>query len=90
MKRIAAVWCAGVCLLLGCASSLPGYSSHVDEHWGESFQLNMAAMVANPEAPSGSPPEGLDPATSERVAERYYQSQEQQSVQEVRTLLVAE
>jgi hypothetical protein len=78
----------GVCLIAGCGVFHP--PSHVDQHWGEAVQLDMAAMVANPEAGSSEPVEGLDPETGQRVADRYYKGQEQQSAREVRTFLVGE
>jgi hypothetical protein len=92
MKRTAAIWISiiglSACLVLGCKSMAP--DSHVDQHWGEALQLNVSAMIANPEAGSPEPVEGLDPKTAEDVAERYYESQEQQSSREVRTPLVTE
>ncbi len=72
-----------VCIAISCASP-----SHVDQHWGESIQLNTSTMVANPEAGTSQPVEGLDPVTGGHVAERYYDSQSKQRVEEVRTLLL--
>lgn len=94
MKRIAALWIPiagiGACLVVGCGSLSPRHPSHVDQHWGESLQLNTSAMIANPEAGSPQAVEGLDPETAQKVAERYYESEEQQSSREVRTFLVGE
>lgn len=94
MKRIAALWIPiagiGACLVVGCGSLSPKHPSHVDQHWGEALQLDMSAMVENAEAGSGESLKGLDPETGQRVAERYYESQEEQSSREVRTFLVPE
>ena len=91
MSRIAAfgIVAGGMGVLLACAWSPLKPSSHVSQHWGESVQVNMRAMVANPEAPSPVAPEGLDPATAERVADRYYRGQKQQPVREIRTFTIA-
>jgi type IV pilus biogenesis protein CpaD/CtpE len=92
MKTTGAIWISiiglSACFVLGCETA--PRDSHVDQHWGEALQLNMSAMIANPEAGSSEPVEGLDPATAQEVADRYYESQEQRSSGEVRTLLVTE
>jgi hypothetical protein len=92
MKTTAAIWISiiglSACSVLGCETVQQ--DSHVDQHWGEALQLNMSAMIANPEAGSSEPVEGLDPVTAQEVADRYYESQEQRSSREVRTLLVTE
>ena len=81
-RLIAAI---GAGSLLGCATD-----SHVEKHWSEALRLNMAAMVANPEAPSGNAPQGLDPITAEEVVERYYQSQSRQPIRQTRSVVIAE
>ena len=92
MSRIAVFWivAGGLGVLLACAWSPLKESSHVSQHWGESVQVNTAAMVANPEAPSAGGPEGLDPVTAERVTERYYQGQKQQPIREIPTFTIAD
>ncbi len=92
MSRIAVfgIVAGGLGVLLACAWSPLKPSSHVSQHWGESVQVNMAAMVANPEAPSPVGPEGLDPVTAERVTERYYQGQKQQPIREIPTFTIAQ
>ena len=76
-------------LLPACASNLMKPTSHVDQHWGEAVQLNAAAMIANPETSSVAP-EGLDPLTAERVAERYYRGQQQQPLRKIPAIVIAE
>ncbi len=50
----------------------------------------MAAMIANPEAPSGNAPQGLDPISAEEVVKRYYQSQSRQPVRKIEAVVIAE
>ena len=76
--------CAAALCFGGCASS------HVDKHFGEAFQLNGAAMIANPEAPSEVVPTGLDPETGARVAERYYRGQQVQPQRPTTTVIIGE
>ncbi len=71
--------------LLGCATD-----SHVEKHWSEALRLNMAAMIANPEAPSGNAPQGLDPISAEEVAKRYYEGQSRQPVRKIEAVVIAE
>jgi hypothetical protein len=65
--------------------------SKVDENWGKSFEAQMAWQRANPEAPADSePPENLDPETAARVAERYYEGQEQQQQRRAPAVVIGE
>lgn len=53
--------------------------SNVDDNWASAYNEQIAVQTANPDAPSNTEPlQGLDSATGERVAERYYEGQEQQ------------
>jgi type IV pilus biogenesis protein CpaD/CtpE len=92
MTRRATLWTAiaalAICPIPGCGSL--AFTSHVEQHWGEAVQLNMGAMIANPEAGSAEPVEGLDPETAQHVADRYYSGQEEQRVQDIRSLLISE
>jgi hypothetical protein len=64
-------WIAAAALLAsGCLHS------RVDAAWGDAHEENTAAQVADPSgagAPEG--PAGLDPVTSEAIADRYYRGQ---------------
>ena len=86
MKTLGAV----VCLALiafgnGCLHS------RVDENWGKSYEAQMAWQTAHPEAASTSEPvEGIDPETAKRVAERYYEGQEQQRQRQARSVVIGE
>lgn len=53
--------------------------SRVDDEWGQALEETEALQVANP-AGSGSPegPQGVDPVTGEKIADRYYKGQEAQ------------
>ncbi len=53
--------------------------SNVDENWGKSYEAQQVWQTADQSAPENyEAPEGLDPETSQRVAERYYEGQEEQ------------
>jgi hypothetical protein len=92
MRKVTTLWItiAGLCasLTAGCSALDP--PSHVAKHFGEALQLNGAAMIANPEAGSAPPPEGLDPGAAQRVVNRYYKTAEQQSVRDERTFILSE
>jgi hypothetical protein len=87
MTRIAR---AGLLLMLvafanGCLRS------RVNENWGESYEAHLVWQTANPDAPvSYEPPESLDPETGKRVADRYYEGQEQQRQREAPMVLIDE
>lgn len=75
MKRIVriAMLAAATAALGGCLHS------EVEEHWGESYDAQVVWQTANPGAPeSKEPAEGLDSETAARIADRYYEGQEQQ------------
>jgi hypothetical protein len=63
-------------LCLAAAAASGCLYSRVDEEWGEAFEENTAVQVADPNG-AGSPegPAGLDPVTSEEIANRYYKGQ---------------
>jgi len=53
--------------------------SRIDENWGKSHEAHVVWQTANPDAPETREPiESLDPETANRVADRYYEGQEQQ------------
>jgi hypothetical protein len=63
--------------------------SRVEENWGESYDAHLVWQTANPEAPeTNEPPLGLDPETGQRVAERYYEGQEQQRQRQAPMVLI--
>lgn len=66
---IAALSIASIALLLGCAKT------PLEQHWGDAYRENKNAMIANPDAGSDEPIEGLDPLTGELVVERYEREQ---------------
>lgn len=65
--------------------------SRVDEHWSESYEAQMVWQTADPDAPATTEPlESLDPETGARVAERYYEGQEQQRQRQAPTVIIGE
>jgi hypothetical protein len=63
--------------------------SRVDENWGKSYQKQIALQTANPDAPATREPlESLDPETAKRVAERYYEGQEEQSQRQAPDIVI--
>jgi hypothetical protein len=65
-------------LATGAAALLASGCLHspVQDHFGDAYRDAVRAQVADPDAPrTDRGPEGLDPATGERVAEGYYQRQ---------------
>jgi hypothetical protein len=65
--------------------------SRVDENWGHSYEAAIVWQVVDPDAPATTePPERLDPETGMRVAERYYESQEQQRQREAPPVLIGD
>ena len=61
------LWCASIPIaaLLACSTS----HSRVEANWGESIGHTMGAQTATN---GNDGPRGLDAATAERVAEKYY------------------
>jgi hypothetical protein len=82
------ITCAGLLvMLLAFASGC--LHSRVEENWGESYGAHVVWQTANPEAPATREPTlGLDPETGQRVAERYYQGQEQQRQRQAPMVLI--
>ena len=65
--------------------------SRLDENWGESHRAQIAEQTANPEAPANREPlEDLDPETGARVAERYYEGQEEQKQRALPAIIIQE
>ncbi len=65
--------------------------SRVEENWGRSYQAQIDAQTADPEAPAGTEPqEDLDPETGRRVAERYYEGQERQRNREAPSVTITQ
>ncbi len=65
--------------------------SNLDESWGKSHEAQIAWQTADPTAPEDhEPTEGLDPETASRVAERYYEGQEQQEQRRLPTVILGE
>ena len=85
-------WIVRSCLALAMAASTSGcLQSKLDETWGRSFDAHIAWQEANPDAPeSYEPPENLDPETGKRVAERYYQGQEQQRQRQAPSVVIGD
>jgi hypothetical protein len=64
-------------------------ASNVDKYWGMAVTDMTALQTADPTGvPEGSAVEGLDAPTSERVAKRYYEGQEQQETRQAPTILI--
>jgi hypothetical protein len=87
MNRMTRAGLAVVLLTLanGCLQS------RLDESWGSSYEAQIGWQTADPDAPvSNEPLEGLDPETAERVAERYYEGQEQQRQRQAPSVLIGE
>jgi hypothetical protein len=84
------ITCAGLlAMLLAFANGCQ--HSRVDEHWGESYGAHVVWQTANPDAPETREPlEGLDPETAKRVADRYYEGQEQQRQREAPSVTITE
>lgn len=75
MSRIIRVGLASLVILLanGCLHST------MDENWGKSHEAQVVWQTADQSAPAThEPTEGMDPETAQRVAERYYEGQEEQ------------
>ncbi len=89
MLRIIGVGLAAIALTAltnGCR-----LHSKLDETWGESYTAQMAWQRANPDDPTTTEPlENLDPETGMRVADRYYEGQEQQRQREAPTINIGE
>lgn len=65
--------------------------SRVDENWGRSFEAQLAWQTVDPDAPeTREPVEGMDAETAQRVAERYYEGQEQQQQRMVPLTLIGD
>ncbi|HEY5658575.1 MAG TPA: hypothetical protein VIY27_12375 [Myxococcota bacterium] len=67
-----------------------GCASEVSKHWGEAYQQNKAAMIANPEAGT-EPDEGVvdfEGGTVETVMERYRKEQTQSRDQKMPTSIL--
>jgi hypothetical protein len=63
--------------------------SRVDENWGKSHEAQIALQTADPDAPATTEPQqSLDPETAKRVAERYYEGQEEQSQRQAPTITI--
>lgn len=83
--NLLALCVALVALASGCLHS------KLDENWGTSFEANAEAQIANPEAPANTDPiEDLDPETAARVAERYYEGQEEQEQRAVEAVVIGD
>jgi hypothetical protein len=77
---ILAVVVAGMATLIGCESFRPNGPSLVGQHFGESFQKDVARQTANPNAShevNESTP--IDPDTAAIVMDRYFEKQSQPS-----------
>lgn len=78
-----------VALVPVCATGC--LTSNVDENWGKSYEAQVAWQTADPTAPKHyDAAEGLDPETARRVAERYYEGQEQQEQRRLPTVILGE
>ena len=72
-------------------SALGCIHSNVDENWGKSYEAQIAWQTADPTAPKHyEAAEGLDPETARRVAERYYEGQEQQEQRRLPTVILGD
>ena len=72
LKTLIAIAALSSLSCLGCASA-------VQEHWGEAFEANKAAMIANPDA-GQEPDDGItdfEGTTVETVMEQYRKDQGQ-------------
>lgn len=58
---------AGALVFIGTACA----PTPLDKHFGDAYRANKLASVANPDAGSDVPVEGLDPVTGEIVIENY-------------------
>ena len=67
-----------------------GCVTPVDEHWGDAYRANKAAMIQNPDAGSPDPVEGLDPITGQLVVERYEREQKKSPEQKRELFLIAD
>lgn len=76
--------CAALLLLSGCLHS------PVERQWGEAYEALLAVQTMNPGAPRDTVPMGLDAATAERVADRYYEGQELQETRRARGIVIGE
>ena len=76
---------AALALMSGCLHS------RVDENWGNSYEAQTAWQTLDPEAGVGEEaPQGLDPETGFRVADRYYKTQENQRQRQAPTVVIGE
>ena len=88
MKRIGLVALV-VAFAIGCFH--PNLHSNVEEHWGESYEELSAVQIADPTAPSTREAlQNLDPETGKRVAERYYEGQQQQRQRQAPTVIIGD
>lgn len=85
-------WIARVGLMLAVAAFVGGcLHSRLDENWGRSHEAQVVWQTADPDAPATHEPlEGLDPETGKRVAERYYEGQEEQRQREAPAVVIGE
>ena len=67
-----------------------GCVTPVDEHWGDAYRANKAAMIQNPDAGSPDPVEGLDPVTGQLVVERYETEQRKAPEKKRELFLIAD
>lgn len=74
---------AALALGVGCVGP-------VEEHWGDAYRENKAAMIQNPDAGSPDPVEGLDPVTGQLVVERYKQEQKKSPEKKRELFLIAD
>ena len=76
---------AAIAFAQGCLQS------NLDESWGQSYEAQVTLQTADPAAPATTePPEGLDPETGKRVAERYYEGQTKQGHREAKTVVIGD
>ena len=76
--------------LTAALATLLGCESPVENHWGEAYRDNKAAMIQNPEAGGTEPVEGLDPVTGKLVVERYEREQMRESTEQRELLLITD
>jgi hypothetical protein len=74
-----------------CTHWLFGNESAIDESWGIALEENLQSQMAHPEGPASEDgPEGIDAATAERVAKRYFKGQETQQTRRARAVVIGE
>jgi len=86
-------WITCATIVTAAALVLAGGCLHsrVEENWGDAYDAQLGWQTRNPEAAAAmQPPEGLDPETGMRVAERYYKTEENQRQRQAPTVVIGE